>query len=74
MVLKLKMGKEGKKGVEGKLKNISILNWGEKSLAINYITGILSLCKSLFCFHVILRLHHTVARAVLYLIINKSLA
>lgn len=40
-----------------------------KSLAI---TGTLSLCKSLFCFLVILRLHHSVAAAVSYHIINKS--
>ena len=44
----------------------------KKILALNCITGTLSLCKSLFCFHVILRLHHRVAAAVLYRIMNKS--
>lgn len=46
----------------------------KKNLAVKCITGTLSLCKSLFCFLVILRLHHRAATAVSYHIINKSLA
>lgn len=69
------MGKEDKEGVGGKERLSLRSQWKKKkSLAIKCITGTLSLCKSLFCFHVILRLHHRVATAVSYRIINKSLA
>lgn len=70
------MGKEDKEGVGGKERISLHSQWEKKkkSLAIKCITGTLSLCKSLFCFHVILRLHHRVAAAVSYRIINKSLA
>lgn len=70
--------KEDMKVVEEKYKSripFSIVPKGEKkSLTLNCITGTLSLCKSLSCFHVILRLHQRVAAAVSYHIINKSLA
>lgn len=58
MPSKLKAGRKAKKGTR------ECLSRSLFSIKTESITGIPSIWKSLFCFHVILRLHHRVATAV----------